>query len=372
MRQPNGVRRLHWDRAPFNRLRICSDDEGNRVPTHSARFRPRYRMRQENPHLALWNIKSPVLRDPLQWGDGRLEFMDLPHQYLRLTSLVGVASAQPRTRGTSEMGVADHVLESITGYLSRRMLDHESNIRIDAKRQALDALDVQCGHVLSATDSGDDPQNAEIEAISDVPESVGSQSRNSLTLSGPPPHGKHQSVSALLIFIQSAAAGDWTPYGGRRPATGQRPRRRGRARRELRRDLRRRRTCIHGRRDPARHRRRRAGRLAGSPLRALLQGLGPRGSGSQGILCAGEIQGAGAPDFGSAGSGHTAGNGARGGTVSSERTADHRERGDPWHRIDVRRRTDRRVREARRGRWPRRVVHGSDPSAAVRDEVIEC
>jgi hypothetical protein len=48
-------------------------------------------MRQENPHLALWNIKSPVLRDQLQWGDGRLEFMDLPHQYLRLTSLVGVA-----------------------------------------------------------------------------------------------------------------------------------------------------------------------------------------------------------------------------------------------------------------------------------------
>ena len=42
-------------------------------------------------HLALWNIKSPVLRDQLQWGDGCLEFMDLPHQYLRLTSLVGVA-----------------------------------------------------------------------------------------------------------------------------------------------------------------------------------------------------------------------------------------------------------------------------------------
>jgi hypothetical protein len=61
------------------------------VPTHTARFQLRYRMRQENPHLALWNIKSPVLRDQLQWGDGRLEFMDLPHQYLRLTSLVGVA-----------------------------------------------------------------------------------------------------------------------------------------------------------------------------------------------------------------------------------------------------------------------------------------
>ena len=41
----------------------------------------------------------------------------------------------------AEMGVADHVLESISGHLSRRMLEHDSHIRIDAKRQALDALD---------------------------------------------------------------------------------------------------------------------------------------------------------------------------------------------------------------------------------------
>ena len=41
----------------------------------------------------------------------------------------------------AEMGVADHVLESITGHLTRRMLEHYSHIRIDAKRQALDALD---------------------------------------------------------------------------------------------------------------------------------------------------------------------------------------------------------------------------------------
>jgi hypothetical protein len=41
----------------------------------------------------------------------------------------------------AEMGVADHVLESISGHLSRRMLEHYSHIRIDARRQALDALD---------------------------------------------------------------------------------------------------------------------------------------------------------------------------------------------------------------------------------------
>jgi integrase len=38
----------------------------------------------------------------------------------------------------AEMGVADHVLESISGHLSRRMLEHYSHIRIEAKRQALD------------------------------------------------------------------------------------------------------------------------------------------------------------------------------------------------------------------------------------------
>src|SRR5205809_5787574 len=83
----------------------------------------------------------------------------------------------------AEMGVADHVLESITGHLSRRMLEHYSHIRIDAKRQALDALDVQRGRVLpeAGNGNGGDP---EIEVIIEVPESVTSQSRHSLTLSG--------------------------------------------------------------------------------------------------------------------------------------------------------------------------------------------
>jgi hypothetical protein len=90
------------------------------------------------------------------------------------------------------MGVADHVLESITGHLSRRMLEHYSHIRIDAKRQALDALDVHRGTVLPAKGNGNggDPQEPEIQAIVEVPENVTSQSPHSLTLSGSPPHGK--------------------------------------------------------------------------------------------------------------------------------------------------------------------------------------
>ncbi len=103
-----------------------------------------------------------------------------------------IGASPPLITELAEMGVADHVLESISGHLSRRMLEHYSHIRIDAKRQALDALDVQRGHVLPGARNGNggDPQNAEIKAIIDVSESVTSQSRHSLTLSGSPPHGK--------------------------------------------------------------------------------------------------------------------------------------------------------------------------------------
>jgi integrase len=40
-----------------------------------------------------------------------------------------------------EAGEPDHVVESITGHLSRRMLEHYSHIRLNAKKQALDRLD---------------------------------------------------------------------------------------------------------------------------------------------------------------------------------------------------------------------------------------
>jgi len=43
----------------------------------------------------------------------------------------------------AEMGVPDHVSESISGHLSKTMLEHYSHVRIDAKRKALDAVDVQ-------------------------------------------------------------------------------------------------------------------------------------------------------------------------------------------------------------------------------------
>ncbi|MBI3896326.1 MAG: tyrosine-type recombinase/integrase [Acidobacteria bacterium] len=41
----------------------------------------------------------------------------------------------------AEMGVPDHVMESISGHLSRPMLEHYSRVRLDAKRKALEDLD---------------------------------------------------------------------------------------------------------------------------------------------------------------------------------------------------------------------------------------
>ena len=78
------------------------------------------------------------------------------------------------------MGVADHVLESISGHLSRRMLEHYSHIRIDAKRQALDALDAHVRRVWLAMAMATSRRTTEIQAIVEVADDLTSQSRHSL------------------------------------------------------------------------------------------------------------------------------------------------------------------------------------------------
>src|SRR5262245_57937602 len=89
------------------------------------------------------------------------------------------------------MGVADHVLESISGHLSRRMLEHYSHIRIDAKRQALDALDAARRSTAHNGDgNGDGADQTEIQAVVEVSDDLTSQSRHSLLLQGSPPSAK--------------------------------------------------------------------------------------------------------------------------------------------------------------------------------------
>ena len=56
-----------------------------------ARFRSLYRLWQRDPHHTLWYATSYILRDQLQRGDGRIEFVNLTRQYLQLGPLVGVA-----------------------------------------------------------------------------------------------------------------------------------------------------------------------------------------------------------------------------------------------------------------------------------------
>src|SRR5207344_307108 len=96
-----------------------------------------------------WDTVWRALRD--EAGLHGLRFHDLRHTVI--TEL-------------AEMGVADPVRESITGHLAHRMLEHYSHIRIDAQRQALNALD----DVRRAESNGDGkPANDnEIETIVEV------------------------------------------------------------------------------------------------------------------------------------------------------------------------------------------------------------
>jgi hypothetical protein len=55
----------------------------------AARFQALYRMWQQRDVQALWAMQGSTLRDQLQRGLGRVEFVELPHQYLQLTPLVG-------------------------------------------------------------------------------------------------------------------------------------------------------------------------------------------------------------------------------------------------------------------------------------------
>src|SRR5262249_15031324 len=55
----------------------------------AARFEAIFRTWQQRGVQALWAVQTPFLKERLQRGDGRIEFAELPHQYLQLTPLVG-------------------------------------------------------------------------------------------------------------------------------------------------------------------------------------------------------------------------------------------------------------------------------------------
>jgi hypothetical protein len=50
-----------------------------------------FRMWLQDGNPAIWAAQSGVLKDALERGEGRVEFVTLTHQYCHLSSLVGVA-----------------------------------------------------------------------------------------------------------------------------------------------------------------------------------------------------------------------------------------------------------------------------------------
>jgi hypothetical protein len=59
----------------------------------AARFGALYRVWQQRGVDALRAVQMSTLRDQLHRGDGRVEFAELPHQYLQLAPLVGTSNA---------------------------------------------------------------------------------------------------------------------------------------------------------------------------------------------------------------------------------------------------------------------------------------
>jgi hypothetical protein len=55
------------------------------------RFRLFYRLWKQCGDDVLWNLRTSYVGDQLERGEGRLEFVVLPRQYLHLSHLVGVA-----------------------------------------------------------------------------------------------------------------------------------------------------------------------------------------------------------------------------------------------------------------------------------------
>ena len=97
--EPRDVNELDWYfRARRGELVCPSPDRDLNLTTAArkfgaARFGALYRVWQQRGVDALRAVQMSTLRDQLQRGDGRVEFAELPHQYLQLAPLVGTSTA---------------------------------------------------------------------------------------------------------------------------------------------------------------------------------------------------------------------------------------------------------------------------------------
>jgi integrase len=97
---------------------------GHTEPTHYLWCASQYQKLDPSKPAANWHTAWRALRNAA--GLAGLRFHDLRHTVV--TRLL-------------EASEPDHVVESITGHLSRRMLEHYSYIRLHAKKAALDRLE---------------------------------------------------------------------------------------------------------------------------------------------------------------------------------------------------------------------------------------
>ena len=101
-----------------------ADILGHTDPSHYLWCASKHHKLDPTKPASKWDTAWRALRDAA--GLPGLRFHDLRHTVV--TRLL-------------EAGEPDHVVESITGHLSRRMLEHYSHIRLNAKKAALDRLD---------------------------------------------------------------------------------------------------------------------------------------------------------------------------------------------------------------------------------------
>ena len=112
-------------RKAISRMLERADELGFTHPDHYLWAACQWGRLDPTQPIRRWDTAWRALRDAA--GLPGLRFHDLRHTII--TEL-------------AEMGVPDHVIESITGHLSRRMLEHYSHIRLQAKRDALETLEV--------------------------------------------------------------------------------------------------------------------------------------------------------------------------------------------------------------------------------------
>jgi integrase len=115
------------------RMVVRADRLGHTDPNHYLWCASQHHKFDPKKPAKKWDTAWHALRDAA--GLPGLRFHDLRHTVV--TRLL-------------EAGEPDHVVESITGHLSRRMLEHYSHIRLKAKKAALERLSDQSGSAKSA------------------------------------------------------------------------------------------------------------------------------------------------------------------------------------------------------------------------------